>query len=39
MSSDFEQLLATLHLDRVDDDLFIGSHPTKTPTRTFRRHP
>jgi len=35
MSSDFEQLLATLHLDRVDDDLFIGSHPTKTPARTF----
>ena len=33
--SDFEQLLATLDLDRVDDDLFIGSHPTKTPTRTF----
>jgi acyl-CoA thioesterase II len=32
---DFEQLLATLELDRVDDDLFIGSHPTKTPTRTF----
>jgi acyl-CoA thioesterase II len=35
LATDFEQLLATLDLDRVDDDLFIGSHPTKTPTRTF----
>jgi acyl-CoA thioesterase-2 len=33
--SDFEQLLATLDLDRVDDDTFIGSHPSKTPIRTF----
>ncbi|HME50370.1 acyl-CoA thioesterase II [Mycobacterium sp.] len=35
LASDFEQLLATLDLDRVDDDTFIGSHPTKTPLRTF----
>jgi len=35
VTTDFEQLLATLTLDRVGDDLFIGCHPTKTPTRTF----
>jgi acyl-CoA thioesterase-2 len=33
--SDFEQLLATLDLTRTDDNTFTGSHPTKTPTRTF----
>ncbi|OBH58620.1 acyl-CoA thioesterase II [Mycobacterium sp. E2479] len=33
--SDFAELLATLDLDRVDDDLFIGSHPSKNPMRTF----
>ncbi|BCZ24869.1 acyl-CoA thioesterase II [Mycobacterium senriense] len=32
---DFEELLATLDLHRVDDDLFIGSHPSKNPMRTF----
>lgn len=32
---DFAELLATLDLDRVDDDLFIGSHPSKNPMRTF----
>ncbi|MEB4211834.1 acyl-CoA thioesterase II [Mycobacterium sp. 94-17] len=32
---DFAELLATLELDRVDDDLFIGSHPSKNPMRTF----
>ncbi|HUO41033.1 MAG TPA: acyl-CoA thioesterase II [Mycobacterium sp.] len=35
LTSDFEQLLATLDLGRVDDDTFIGSHPSKTPIRTF----
>ncbi|MGB8500899.1 MAG: acyl-CoA thioesterase II [Mycobacterium sp.] len=35
MRSDFEQLLAILDLNRVDDSTFTGSHPTKTPTRTF----
>ncbi|WP_156623932.1 acyl-CoA thioesterase II [Mycobacterium sp. 852002-40037_SCH5390672] len=28
-------MLATLDLHRVDDDLFIGSHPSKNPMRTF----
>ncbi|WP_441959209.1 acyl-CoA thioesterase II [Mycolicibacterium houstonense] len=32
---DFEELLAVLDLNRVDDDLFIGSHPSKNPVRTF----
>lgn len=32
---DFAELLATLDLHRVDDDLFIGSHPSKNPMRTF----
>ena len=32
---DFAELLATLDLDRVDDDLFVGSHPSKNPMRTF----
>ncbi|OBB95515.1 acyl-CoA thioesterase II [Mycobacterium sp. 852002-40037_SCH5390672] len=32
---DFTELLATLDLHRVDDDLFIGSHPSKNPMRTF----
>ncbi|HET9889378.1 MAG TPA: acyl-CoA thioesterase domain-containing protein, partial [Mycobacterium sp.] len=27
--------MATLDLNRVDDDLFIGSHPSKNPMRTF----
>jgi acyl-CoA thioesterase II len=35
VASDFEQLLATLDLKRVDDDTFLGSHPSKTPVRTF----
>lgn len=33
--SDFAELLATLDLDRVDDNVFIGSHPSKNPMRTF----
>lgn len=32
---DFIELLTTLDLHRVDDDLFIGSHPSKNPMRTF----
>ena len=35
MGSDFEQLLATLDLQRVDDTTFTGRHPEKTPIRTF----
>jgi len=34
-NSDFDELLATLDLNRVADDLFIGSHPSKNPMRTF----
>lgn len=32
---DFDELLAVLDLNRIDDDLFIGSHPSKNPMRTF----
>lgn len=35
MSRDLEELLAVLDLHRVDDDLFMGSHPSKNPIRTF----
>jgi acyl-CoA thioesterase II len=34
-SSDFEELLGILDLNRVSDDLFVGSHPSKNPVRTF----
>ncbi|WP_299561954.1 acyl-CoA thioesterase II [uncultured Mycolicibacterium sp.] len=34
-SSDFEELLAILELNRVDDDTFLGSHPSRNPVRTF----
>ena len=34
-NSDFDELLAVLDLNRVADDLFIGSHPSKNPMRTF----
>jgi acyl-CoA thioesterase-2 len=33
--SDFTELLAVLELDRVADDRFVGSHPSKNPMRTF----
>lgn len=33
--ADFEELLAVLDLERVGEDLFIGSHPSKNPVRTF----
>lgn len=32
---DFKELLALLELNRISDDVFIGSHPSKTPIRTF----
>jgi acyl-CoA thioesterase-2 len=35
LKSDFEELLAVLDLNPVADDLFIGSHPSKNPLRTF----
>src|SRR6201998_3759759 len=34
-NTDFDELLEILDLNRVADDLFIGSHPTKNPIRTF----
>jgi acyl-CoA thioesterase II len=34
-SPDFQELLAVLDLNRVGDDLFLGSHPSKNPMRTF----
>ena len=33
--NDFEELLAVLDLNRVSDELFVGSHPSKNPMRTF----
>ncbi|MGV0625880.1 acyl-CoA thioesterase domain-containing protein [Mycolicibacter minnesotensis] len=34
-NTDLEELLAVLDLKATDDDVFIGSHPSKTPLRTF----
>lgn len=34
-NTDFEELMAALDLNRVGDDLFLGSHPSKNPMRTF----
>lgn len=34
-TADFKELLAILDLSREDDELFIGSHPSKNPIRTF----
>jgi acyl-CoA thioesterase II len=33
--NDFDELLAALDLNRMGDDLFVGSHPSKNPMRTF----
>lgn len=33
--SDFDELLAVLDLRPVTEDLFVGSHPSKNPMRTF----
>ena len=33
--SDFDELLAILDLNQLDDDTFIGSHPSRNPIRTF----
>jgi acyl-CoA thioesterase II len=35
LPSDFEELLAVLNLNRIDDGTFVGSHPSKNPPRTF----
>lgn len=32
---DFKELMAVLDLNRVSDDVFVGSHPSKNPMRTF----
>jgi acyl-CoA thioesterase-2 len=34
-TSDFDELLAILDLNRVADNRFVGSHPSKNPMRTF----
>lgn len=34
-AGDFAELLAVLDLRQVDDDTFLGSHPSKNPVRTF----
>src|SRR6478609_4741396 len=34
-TTDFEELLAILDLRQVDDNRFVGSHPSKNPVRTF----
>ena len=34
-NADFRELLAVLDLNRVADEVFIGSHPSKNPMRTF----
>jgi acyl-CoA thioesterase-2 len=33
--SDFDELLAILDLNQLDDNTFIGSHPSRNPIRTF----
>jgi acyl-CoA thioesterase II len=33
--SDFDELMAVLDLQPMGDDVFIGSHPSKNPPRTF----
>lgn len=34
-TADLEELLAILDLRQVDDDTYLGSHPSKNPVRTF----
>jgi len=34
-TADFDELLAVLDLNRIADDTFVGSHPSKNPVRTF----
>ena len=34
-NTDFDELLAVLDLTLNADDVFVGSHPSKNPTRTF----
>ncbi|MGZ5394325.1 MAG: acyl-CoA thioesterase domain-containing protein [Mycobacterium sp.] len=34
-NADFDELLAILDLRQIDDDTYVGSHPSKNPVRTF----
>lgn len=34
-NADLTELLAVLDLQPIDDEVFVGSHPSKTPMRTF----
>lgn len=34
-NADLTELLAVLDLQPIDDEVFVGSHPSKTPLRTF----
>jgi acyl-CoA thioesterase II len=34
-AQDFDELLAALDLNRIADDRFVGTHPSKNPMRTF----
>lgn len=34
-NTDLAELLAILELNRISDDVFVGTHPSKTPLRTF----
>jgi acyl-CoA thioesterase-2 len=34
-TADFDELLAVLDLKQIADDMFVGSHPSKNPVRTF----
>ena len=34
-AQDFDELLAVLELNRITDDRFVGTHPSKNPMRTF----
>ncbi|ORB66327.1 acyl-CoA thioesterase II [Mycolicibacterium tusciae] len=34
-TADLDELLAILDLRQVDDDTYVGSHPSKNPVRTF----
>ncbi|KUI17991.1 acyl-CoA thioesterase II [Mycobacterium lehmannii] len=35
MTADFDELLEVLDLRQIADDIYIGSHPSKNPVRTF----
>ncbi|UUO00263.1 acyl-CoA thioesterase II [Mycolicibacterium novocastrense] len=35
MTADFDELLAILDLRQLTDDIYVGSHPSKNPVRTF----